>query len=87
MWEKIQNHIGLNLVNLPIAEWWATLKGEGLGEGKVKVRRQGIIAYTAWHLWKQSNLVTFQQEVADTDVLVSRICDATSKRWGSCWEI
>ena len=83
VWEKIQNHIGLNLANLPIAEWWATLKGEGLGEGKVKVRRHGIIAYTAWHLWKQRNLVTFQQDVVDTDILVSRICDAISERWGS----
>ena len=81
----LQHHrLGINVANLSWENWWATLKGNRrLQEGIIKVRRQGIMAYAAWHIWKQRNTLLYQHdEVMDAERVVRKVLFEADERGG-----
>ena len=69
------------MANSSWEDWWITLKGKGLIMGMRRSRRQGIMAYTAWHIWKQRNTLMYQNEQVDKELVVRKVLLEENERW------
>ena len=87
VWRIVARDHGLPCINppdssaatdTPFSSWWATVRG--LVQGKERAILDGVVAYTAWFIWRERNSRIFQNSYSPYVVVAGLIRSATTAR-------